>query len=96
MTVADDVDRALEHRAGWQRRGEALVREVMTRDFDEAYALVARVAAVAEDHGRRPDMCISEFNHVRLTVANPHHAGLTLAEVRLVDRVDRAMAVAQP
>jgi hypothetical protein len=36
---------------------------------------VNRLAEAAEDHLRRPDMCITEFNHVQITVANLHHAG---------------------
>jgi len=39
---------------------------------------------LAVDYLRRPDMCISEFNRVRLRVVNSHHAGLTEAELRLV------------
>jgi hypothetical protein len=33
-------------------------------------------------------MCILDFNRVRLTVANPRHAGITPAELRLVAKVD--------
>jgi pterin-4a-carbinolamine dehydratase len=76
----------------WNRRGEALVRELRFRDFDEAMGFVQRVADEAVDYGRRPDMCILESNHVRLTVANPHHAGVTLAEQRLMQRVDAVVA----
>ena len=76
----------------WKRRGEALVRELRFRDFDEALAFVQRVADEAVDYGRRPDMCILESNHVRLSVANPHHAGITLAEQRLLDKVDAVVA----
>jgi pterin-4a-carbinolamine dehydratase len=61
------------------------------RDFDEAFRLVGRIAAAAEDHFRRPDMCISEFNRVRLIVANPHHAAITEAERRLAAKVDAAI-----
>lgn len=75
----------------WRAEGGALVREIALRDFDEAFALVGRVAAAAQDHFRRPDMCISEFNHVRLTVANLHHAGITDAERRLVAKVDAVL-----
>jgi pterin-4a-carbinolamine dehydratase len=76
----------------WKRRGEALVRELRFRDFDEAMGFVQRVADEAVDYGRRPDMCILESNHVRLTVANPHHAGVTPAEERLMQRVDAVVA----
>ena len=47
-----------------------------------------RVAAAAQDHLRRPDMCILDFNRVRLTIANPKHAGVTQAELRLLEKVE--------
>jgi 4a-hydroxytetrahydrobiopterin dehydratase len=77
---------------GWRRAGESLVRELSFRDFDQAIAFVERVAASAEDHLRRPDMCILDFNRVRLTITNPHHAGVTDAELRLVEKVNRLIA----
>jgi pterin-4a-carbinolamine dehydratase len=77
---------------GWKVRDEALVREIDARDFDEAFRLMARIAAAAEDHFRRPDMCVSEFNRVRITVSNPHHAGITAAETRLAAKVDAVVA----
>jgi pterin-4a-carbinolamine dehydratase len=46
------------------------------------------VAQIGNDYGRRPDMCIFEFNRVRLSIANLHHPGLTLAETRLAAKVD--------
>jgi pterin-4a-carbinolamine dehydratase len=73
---------------GWTLEGDALVRELELRDFDEAFQLVGRIAAAAEDHFRRPDMCISEFNRVRIVVANLHRAGITPAETRLAAKVD--------
>jgi 4a-hydroxytetrahydrobiopterin dehydratase len=78
-------------RPGWRRSGESLVREFAFRDFEEAIAFVKRVAACAEDHLRRPDMCILDFNRVRLTITNPHHAGVTQAELRLAERVDEVI-----
>jgi 4a-hydroxytetrahydrobiopterin dehydratase len=72
--------------------GESLTRELSFRDFDQAIAFVERVAASAEDHLRRPDICILEFNRVRLTITNPHHAGVTAAELRLAEKVDQVIA----
>jgi 4a-hydroxytetrahydrobiopterin dehydratase len=91
MNEREEVNRALTAQPRWRRDGDGIVREIQLRDFDEAFQLIGRVARAAEDHGRRPDMCISEFNKVRLTIANPHHAGLTLAEVRLAARTDAAI-----
>jgi 4a-hydroxytetrahydrobiopterin dehydratase len=89
MTLSDaEVDRALAAHRGWRRQGTALVRELTLRDFDEAMRFLERVAEAAVDYGRRPDMCISEYNRVRLTVANLHHAGFTVAEMRLLEKVN--------
>lgn len=72
----------------WRRDESALVRELTFRDFDEAMGFMDRVAQAAIDYERRPDMCVSEFNRVRLTIANLHHAPLTKAELRLASKVD--------
>lgn len=73
--------------AGWRLVGQRLVRELSFRDFEQALAFVERVAT-AEDYLRRPDMCILDFNRVRLQIANPNHAGVTEAELRLADKVN--------
>lgn len=78
----------------WKRRGETLERELGFRDFDAAMRFMERVAECAEDHLRRPDMCVSDFNRVRLVIANPHHAPLTPAEERLRDKVDQVIEAA--
>jgi pterin-4a-carbinolamine dehydratase len=36
-------------------------------------------------------MCISEFNRVRLSITNLHHAGITEAERRLAEKVDAVL-----
>ena len=81
--------------AGWRREGELLVREIEFRDFSDAIACLERVAGV-EDYRRRPDMCILNYNRVRLTIGNPHHAGLTEAEIRLANKVNPLIAPDPP
>ena len=78
-----EVDRALAGHPGWRRVGKTLIRDLAMRDFDEALRLVERIGQLAVDYLRRPDMCISQFNRVRLTIVNSHHAALTEAELRL-------------
>lgn len=78
---------ARQARHGWRWQGDDLVRELRFRDFDEGMAFLEQVARRAEDYKRRPDMSISA-NRVRLRIANPHRAGITLAELRLADKVN--------
>jgi 4a-hydroxytetrahydrobiopterin dehydratase len=82
------AERRLPGHPEWRRSGQALIRELAFRDFDEALTFVEQVATVAQDHLRRPDICIFDFKRVRLTVANPRHGGITPAELRLVAKVN--------
>lgn len=80
--------RALADHPAWRCKDQGLVRELRYSDFDEAFGLVERIAAEVEDFGRRPDICLHDGNRVRITIANPHRAGITLAELRLLAKVD--------
>jgi 4a-hydroxytetrahydrobiopterin dehydratase len=91
-----EVAEALSEHPGWRRDGGALVRTVRMKDFEDGLAFVERVGTAAVDYKRRPDMCISEQNHVRLVIENLHHAGLTLAEVRLARKVDEILDTHHP
>jgi 4a-hydroxytetrahydrobiopterin dehydratase len=83
-----ELDDALAEHDGWRREGDTLVREITFRDFPDALRFVQDVGERAVDFQRRPDMCILENDRVRLTISNLHHAGLTLAEVRLAAKVN--------
>jgi 4a-hydroxytetrahydrobiopterin dehydratase len=92
----EQVDVTLAAHRGWRREGDALVRELKLRDFDEALRFLEELAQLANDYGRRPDMCISEVNHVRLSVSNLHHAGFTIAEMRLAAKVNAVIEERHP
>jgi 4a-hydroxytetrahydrobiopterin dehydratase len=81
---------------GWRREGDSLVRQIEFRDFADALSFLERIALTVEDHLRRPDMCILSYNRVRLTIGNPHHAGLTAAEIRLAEKVNRLIEPDSP
>jgi 4a-hydroxytetrahydrobiopterin dehydratase len=80
----------LEAQRAWRRRGETMVRDLSFRDFDAAMAFLQRFAPRAEDWKRHPDVSVSR-GQVRLTIENPHHAGITLAELRLAAKVNAAI-----
>jgi pterin-4a-carbinolamine dehydratase len=80
----------------WREEDGTLVRDLSFRDFDSAFRFVEIVARGCVDHLRRPDMTISEFNHVRLSISNLHHAPITHAELRLAAKVDAIVAWSYP
>lgn len=71
----------------WTWQGDTLVRHFRFRDFDDGMRFLEEIGRRAEDHKRHPDMSISS-NLVTLKIANPHHAGITMAELRLAAKVN--------
>jgi pterin-4a-carbinolamine dehydratase len=76
--------------AGWRVVGDALVRELTFRDYDQARAVADHIADRVDDHHRRPDLVIA-LNRLDIVIANLHHAGITEAEERLAAKVDAAL-----
>jgi 4a-hydroxytetrahydrobiopterin dehydratase len=81
---------------GWRRAGASLVRELAFRDFEEAMSFVEELAQAAADHLRRPDVCILDFNRVRLTIASRGGPQITLAELRLAAKVNAIVDSPRP
>jgi pterin-4a-carbinolamine dehydratase len=80
---------------GWRREGDALVRDLAFRDYEEAKAFADYVAEHVEDYNRHPDLAIT-LNRVRIVIANLHHAGVTRAEERLAEKVDAVLTEQHP
>lgn len=87
-----EIERLLADHPQWKRRGGGLVRELHFCDFRTALDFVNRLADEAVDFGRHPDVSIVNEGTVRLRVANPNHVGITVAEMRLIEDVDAALA----
>jgi pterin-4a-carbinolamine dehydratase len=71
---------------GWSHEGNSLVRQVLCRDSAEAVRLADELADRAVDWNRRADVT-TRSAWLRVVVANRHHAGITLAELRLATKV---------
>ena len=88
ILTEDEVREALAGRPAWRRTGDSLVRERALRDWGQALAFLDRIGEAVDDWGRHPEVALIGGNRVRITVANPNGAGITDAELRLVQKVD--------
>jgi len=93
MTRLDDaaIARALQELPGWQRQGEALVRDFKFKNFLEALAFVNRVAELAEAQRHHPDITI-RYNRVQLALSTHEAGGITERDVELARAIDALVA----
>ena len=76
LLTDEQVERALDALAGWERDGQAIRRQFTFASFPEAVAFVTRLVPHAEAADHHPDLTI---NYRRVTVVYTTHSdgGLT-------------------
>ena len=71
----------------WERRGDAIVRQVDCGDFMGSVDLVNRIAPVAEEMNHHPDLEIS-WSKVTVSLSTHSQGGLTESDFELARRID--------
>jgi 4a-hydroxytetrahydrobiopterin dehydratase len=82
-----EIGERLEGLSGWERDGDAIVKEYDCGDFKGSVAFVNKVLPVAEDMDHHPDVAIS-WATVKLTVSTHSEGGLTANDFELASRID--------
>lgn len=83
----DEIREGLASLAGWERLGDALLRQYSFPGFKEAMRFANRVATVAEELNHHPDILI-EYDTVTLTLSSHDAGGITERDLRLAARID--------
>jgi 4a-hydroxytetrahydrobiopterin dehydratase len=92
--MAESLDREsilgwMKMRAGWKRKGRALVKEFKFSSFRNAIVFVNRVATLADDMRHHPDIDV-RYDRVVLTLSTESAQGITEKDLALAEQVDFA------
>lgn len=83
----EQIESRLAALAGWERRGQAIVREFKRGDFVGSVRFAEALVEPAEELGHHPDLEIS-WDTVRVRVTSHSQGGLTAADFELAERID--------
>jgi 4a-hydroxytetrahydrobiopterin dehydratase len=83
----EEIEQRLEGLPGWEREGDAIVREFDKGDFKGSVDLVNRLLPVAEAMNHHPDLEIS-WATVTVRLSTHSEGGLTAADFDLASRID--------
>jgi 4a-hydroxytetrahydrobiopterin dehydratase len=84
-----DVQARLGELAGWERDGDAIVRQFEFKDFVGSVDFVNRITPLAEAMKHHPDLAIS-WNKVTVTLSTHSEGGLTTGDFELASKIDGA------
>ena len=84
-----EIEEALASCDGWERRGDAIVKEFDRGDFAGSVDFVNAIATGAEEMNHHPDVAIS-WSKVTVTITSHSEGGLTNNDFELARKVDAA------
>lgn len=87
LLTEEQIEERLRERPGWERRGDAIVRELKAEDFVGSVDLLGRITPIAEELGHHPDVSIS-WNTVTVSLSTHSQGGLTDSDFELAARID--------
>ena len=82
-----EIDERLSALNGWERSGDAIVKQFENGDFKGSVDFVNRLTPEAEDMNHHPDLEIS-WNTVTVTITTHSQGGLTESDFELARRID--------
>ena len=82
-----EIDERLSGLEGWERSGEAIVKQFENGDFKGSVDFVNRLTPEAEDMNHHPDLEIS-WSTVTVSITTHSQGGLTENDFELARRID--------
>ena len=82
-----EIDERLAGLAGWERSGDAIVKQFDNGDFKGSVDFVNRLTPEAEDMNHHPDLEIS-WKTVTVTITTHSQGGLTDNDFELARRIE--------
>ena len=82
-----EIDERLAGLAGWERSGDAIVKQFDNGDFKGSVDFVSRLTPEAEDMNHHPDLEIS-WKTVTVTITTHSQGGLTDNDFELARRIE--------
>jgi 4a-hydroxytetrahydrobiopterin dehydratase len=86
-----EVDRVLRALDGWQRDGDALVRELTFPSFRDAIDFVVRVADLAEEADHHPELS-NVYDRVTVRLTSHDVGAITDRDADLARAIDGVVA----
>jgi 4a-hydroxytetrahydrobiopterin dehydratase len=84
----DEVTKRLEGLDGWERQGDAIVKEYKCNDFAGSVKFVDALTPAAEEMNHHPDLKIS-WDTVTVSLSTHSEGGLTENDFELAGTIDR-------
>lgn len=84
----EELNEKLKEIPNWQKKDNAIVREIQANNFAAAVGIVNSIAITAEKADHHPDILIYGWNKLRITLSTHDKGGLTGKDIDLAQKIE--------
>ncbi len=86
-----DADELLKQCPEWHREGDWIHRDLTLKDFVACVDAIRDIADLAEDEGHHPDLHLTGYKHLRISLQTHAVGGLSENDFILAAKIDRLL-----
>lgn len=83
----DEIDTHLNQLPGWSLNDNALEKEWIFKDFNEALEFINKIGAIAENHNHHPEL-FNVYSKVKLRFNTHDEGGITQKDVKIAAEIN--------
>ncbi len=87
----DQADRLLAQCPGWIRDGDWIHRDLTGKNFVACVDMIRDIADLAEDEGHHPDLHLTGYKHLRISLQTHAVGGLSENDFILAAKLNRLL-----
>ncbi len=88
---AAEADAYLEQCPEWRREGDWIHRDVQGKNFVACVDMIRDIADLAEDEGHHPDLHLTGYKHLRISLQTHAVGGLSENDFILAAKLNRLL-----
>jgi 4a-hydroxytetrahydrobiopterin dehydratase len=84
----EQVIEKLKTLPGWERKGEAIAKQYMFKEFMDGIRFLNRIAEIAEQMDHHPDVSIN-YRRITFSLSTHDQGGVTEKDIKLAEAIER-------
>jgi 4a-hydroxytetrahydrobiopterin dehydratase len=83
----DEINGHLTNLPGWSLKGDAIEKEWVFKDFNEALGFINKIGDIAENHNHHPEL-FNVYSKVNLRFNTHDEGGITLKDINIAKEIN--------
>ena len=85
----EEITAKLRALPGWERNGDAIVKQYTFKEFMDGIRFINRIAEIAEQMDHHPDAMVVNYRRITFTLTTHDQGGISEKDFKLADAIEK-------